>query len=96
LVFATNQIKLLELIAFGGIRRGGNQPSGNVIAEFFLKRHCGNLRHENYPQSNGLELLNYASLFNQLNKTHCVWWHPPRWTPTEREFKRVFNKSWQS
>jgi hypothetical protein len=55
LVFATNQ---KELIAFGGIRRGGNQPSGNVIAEFFLKRHCGNLRHENYPQSNSLELLN--------------------------------------
>ena len=33
LVFATNQIKLF---AVGGIRRGGYQPSGNVIAEFFL------------------------------------------------------------
>jgi len=44
LVFATNQIKLF---AVGGIRQDGYQPSGNVIAEIFLKRHCGNLRHEN-------------------------------------------------
>jgi hypothetical protein len=33
LVFATNQIKHF---AFGGIRRGGQQLSGNVIVEFFL------------------------------------------------------------
>jgi hypothetical protein len=47
-----NESSQSPLCRWNGESEGGKGDEKDTV----FKRHCGNLRHENYPQSNGLEL----------------------------------------